>query len=212
LQVFAVDLPAHGESPGRPAATISEYAERVLDWMRAVEMAEAVICGHSMGGAVALTMALRVPRAAAALVLVGSSARLRVAEKLLQESGDRRTFPQAVDWFIEWAFSRSASEQLVERVKATALEMGQEVFHADFLASDGFDVRARLSEITKPVAVICGADDRLTPPFLSEELAAGLPAAELHLLEEAGHMVMLEQPEMVAQIVRAFVEERFPAG
>ncbi len=63
-----------------------------------------------------------------------------------------------------------------------------------------------------PVAVICGTDDRLTPPFLSEELDAGLPSSELHLLDGAGHMAMLERPEEVARIVKAFIEERFPAG
>lgn len=210
LPVYALDLPGHGQSAGRPMSTISQYAERILDWMRAVGLAEAVVCGHSMGGAVAQVMALRVPRKVAGLVLVGTSSRFRVAPQILEQSADRRTFPQAVDWFIERAFSPAAPPKLKQRVRETALEMGSEVFQSDFQASDKFDVRARLGEIEAPAAVICGLDDRLAPPKLSQELAAGLPRAELHELEAAGHMVMLEKPAEIAQLVTGFVGRAFP--
>jgi pimeloyl-ACP methyl ester carboxylesterase len=60
------------------------------------------------------------------------------------------------------------------------------------------DHRAMLAALTLPVSVVCGREDKVTPPEMSEEAAALIPGARLHWVEGAGHMVPLEQPELLA--------------
>jgi pimeloyl-ACP methyl ester carboxylesterase len=75
----------------------------------------------------------------------------------------------------------------------------------DFRACDAFDVRERLGDISVPTLVIGGKDDRLTPPKFSEYLREHIPNARLLLVEEAGHMVMLEQPAVVTEAIADFL-------
>ena len=190
-------------------STLSGYAERVLDWLREMELPPVVLMGHSMGGAIALTVALRSVRQLAGLVLVGSSARLRVAPPILELSSARKTFPEAVEHVIGSAFSPEASERLIELARERMLEAGHVAFHNDFQACDNFDVRPRLKEIALPALVISGEDDQLTPPKLGMELAEGLPAARYHPISAAGHMVMLEKPSAVQRELERFYVDHF---
>ncbi|GIL37902.1 alpha/beta fold hydrolase [Roseiterribacter gracilis] len=68
------------------------------------------------------------------------------------------------------------------------------------------DSRPDLSAIDVPVLVIAGAQDRMTPPDRSEEIAAGIPHARLEILDPAGHLTPLEQPERVSELMRAWLE------
>lgn len=207
--VYAIDLPGHGRSGGQSESTLSGYAERLLDWIRRQELPPLVLMGHSMGGAIGLTMALRSPQRVAGLAFVGSSARLRVAPTILELSSEMKTFPQAVDFVIRAAFSPAADQRLVALTKERMRESGHGVFHNDFQACDHFDVRQRLHEIKKPAIVLTGEDDQLTPAKLGKELAEGLPAGRFVSIPAAGHMAMLEQPAKVQAAVEAFYTDHF---
>ena len=64
----------------------------------------------------------------------------------------------------------------------------------DFLACDRLDLIEAAGRIAVPTLVICGAEDKMTPPALSQAIAEKIPGARLALVEGAGHMVMLEDP------------------
>ena len=83
-RVFALDLPGHGKSGGRGQQSISTYAEVVLEWLESVGIHSAVFVGHSMGGAIAMTLALDHPEHVLGLGLVSAGARLRVAPAFLE--------------------------------------------------------------------------------------------------------------------------------
>jgi pimeloyl-ACP methyl ester carboxylesterase len=82
--VYALDLPGHGASPGPSASDISAYSELVRDFVDALELPWFLLAGHSMGGAIALDFALAYAYRLAAIMVVGSGARMRVAPQLLE--------------------------------------------------------------------------------------------------------------------------------
>ncbi len=206
-EVFALDLPGHGESPLGGEATIGGYAERLIDWARAGELARAVWVGHSMGSAIALAIALRVPNLVQGLVLVGAAGSFRVNPNLLELLGERKGFEEAVRLIIKWSFSRQASPQLVALAAERMAEVRPEVLYQDFLACDRFDETARLGELRSPTLVIAGREDRMVPLEQSEQLAGALAEAQLEVVEGAGHMVMLERPSAVAAAMKAFLRD-----
>lgn len=205
VRVLAIDLPGHGESPGPGEHSIEAYAGRLLDWLENEGIERVVPAGHSMGGAVALTMALQAPGRLAGLVLVSSGARLRVAPAILEASAQPSTFPKAVETIIEWSFSQTAPQRLVELARERMLEVDPAVVHNDFAACNAFDVMARLGSIGTPTLILCGAQDRLTPLKYSEFLAREIPDSTLQTIPEAGHMVMLEKPHALAGALRNFL-------
>jgi pimeloyl-ACP methyl ester carboxylesterase len=205
VHVLAIDLPGHGESPGPGEHSVEAYAGQVLEWLESEGLDRVVAAGHSMGGAIALTMGLQAPARLAGLVLVSSGARLRVAPAILDASAQPDMFPGAVDTIIEWSFSQSASHRLVELAQKRMLEVDPDVLHNDFTACNAFDVMAQLGSIKTPTLILCGTQDRLTPPKYSEYLAKEIPNSTLRTIPEAGHMVMLEMPHAVAQALQEFL-------
>jgi pimeloyl-ACP methyl ester carboxylesterase len=203
-------LPGHGESEGRGEDTISGYLQQVIGWLDSIRLTRVVWVGHSMGGAISLTAALTAPERTAGLVLVGTGARLRVNPAILEAVGQPATFPQAVDTIIKWAFSPQASERLTRLARNRMAQTPPEVLLGDFSACDQFDAMARLGKITVPTMILCGKDDKLTPEKYSHYLAENIPNASLHVIEAAGHMVMLERPKQVAKAVREFLTKQFP--
>jgi pimeloyl-ACP methyl ester carboxylesterase len=211
-RVYALDLPGHGKSGGEACSSISEYTRRVLAWIEALDLQRAIFVGHSMGSAVAMQAALTEPAKVAALVLVGSASQLKVNPALMAQASSPETYLQAVERIVAWSFSRQASERLVELVRKRMAETAQTVLQRDFQACDEFDISERLGEIEAPALVVCGADDRMTPLAGAQNLAGGLRRAHLEVAPNAGHMLMLEQPQAFATLLGAFIREGTHGG
>lgn len=211
-RVLAVDLPGHGGSPGAGCQRIEDYVAALVDWATALNLPPAVWVGHSMGGAIVQTLALHHPRRVHALGLVGTGARLRVHPTILQGTADPNAFRSTVDTIIHWTFAPNSNPRLRQLAAERMAQTRPTVLHGDFLACDAFDIMDRLSDITQPALVLCGEQDRMTPPRYAEYLAQHLPQAQLVIIPQAGHMVMLEQPDAVAQALLRFLEQLPPVA
>jgi pimeloyl-ACP methyl ester carboxylesterase len=205
-RVYGLDLPGHGDSVGPGETSIEGYMRRVVGWMNEQYIDRAVLAGHSMGGAIAMTTALEEADRVAGLVLVGTGGRLRVSDEILLATADPDRFQESVDTITRWAFSESASEQLVALASRRMAESRPEVIHGDFSACNQFDILDRLSQIANPALIVCGKQDLLTPVKYSRFLNEQIPESTLALIEDAGHMVMLEKPVEVAGVVGQFLD------
>jgi pimeloyl-ACP methyl ester carboxylesterase len=205
--VYSLDLPGHGKSSGCGLQSISSNAQVLLEWVDALELNRAVFVGHSMGGAIALQFALENPTRVLGLGLFSTAARLPVNPDLMELTSTSTTYPTAVEKLISWSFSPETPERLQELAHKRMLETRATVLHGDFLACSEFDLVPRLGEISPPALVLCGAGDKMTPLRQSQFLTAELPQARLEVIEAAGHMVMLERPHAVAQVLMSFLGE-----
>ncbi len=205
FRIYALDLPGHGKSGGRGLQSISAYAKSVLLWMNAIGLPRAVFVGHSMGAAIAMTIALDHPDQTLGLGLVGAAARLRVAPELLQEAASLTTFHNAIEKLVRWSFSPASSERLMGLAAKRLGETRQSVLHGDLLACNDFDITDRVSSIQSPTLIICGADDKMTPIRHSQYLTSQIKGAALNIIAQAGHMVMLEKPVEVANKMQSFL-------
>ncbi len=206
--VYALDLPGHGKSDTCDGQqTIGDYAGYILRWLESIHLRRAVLIGHSMGGAIALTLAIHHPEYVVGLGLIGCGARLRVNPELLKFAADRTTFYKAADFLVSCSFGSSASQQLVDLATRRFEATRQSVFYGDLLACDNFDVMDQLSSIQQDTVVICGEDDMMTPVRYAQYLASSIPHARLSVIPAAGHMVMLEQPRRVAESLLSFLKD-----
>jgi len=200
---YAVDLPGHGRSGGPGRSSIEAYAEVMLRLLDGLDLSRVTLVGHSMGGAIGQCLALNYPSRVERLVLVGSGARLRVLPSLLE--GLLQDFPASVGMMLGWAYSEETPADLVRLGEEEWLENDPQVVHDDFAACDAFDVMERLGEIRCPTLVLCGEEDRLTPLKYAHYLRDHIPGATLTVLPQAGHMVMLEQPEAVNRAIEGLL-------
>jgi pimeloyl-ACP methyl ester carboxylesterase len=202
-RAYALDLPGHGRSRGVGRSTVRAYADTVSSFLDAVSLESAIIAGHSMGGAIAQTLALENPERVRGLVLVGTGARLRVLPAFLE--GSASDFANIANHFNAAEFAPTTDARLKELSEQQLLACDPLVFHADLLACDSFDALARISGIGAPTLVVCGAQDWMTPVKYSQYLASKIPHAELRLVEGAGHMTMIEKPEEVSRLLLEWI-------
>jgi pimeloyl-ACP methyl ester carboxylesterase len=202
----AVDLSGHGDSddvttPAGPE-TLDAYAADVVAVAEATDAT--VLCGNSLGGAVALWAALERDLALDGLVLAGTGAKLAVAEPLRDALAD--DFERAVSLLHEPdRLFHDAPAEYVELSAAAMRACGRAVTERDFLTCHRFDVRDRLGEVDVPALAAVGAHDGLTPPAYHEYLAAEIPAGEWTEIPEAAHLAMLERPAAFNEALSGFL-------
>ncbi len=202
--VYALDLPGHGRSaPLDGPITIERYAAVARAFLDAAGLARAAVVGHSMGGAIALTLALDLPARLAGLVLAGAGARLRVLPEIIEAIP--RDFEGAVERICRLCYGPAASPEVVARGMAEMRNVPPPVLLGDFVACDRFDVRERLPSIPVPTLVAVGDQDVMTPPRYAAFLADRIPGARLHTVPGAGHMLPVESPASVAALLRPFL-------
>jgi len=202
-RALALDLPGHGRSdpPGR--TTIDGYGDVILGLLDALNIERAVIVGHSMGGAIAQTLALAHPDRVAGLGLIGTGARLRVLDAILD--GVLNEFVKTAELVIENSYSAALDPAMRARAIAEFLTCPAPITHGDFVACNGFDAMARLGDIHAPTAIVCGTEDQMAPHKYSQFLASKIPNARLTLIDHAGHSVMIEQAEQVNTALKNFI-------
>jgi pimeloyl-ACP methyl ester carboxylesterase len=202
-RLLAVDLPGHGGSAGPGLLGIPAYADWVVAFLDVAGVDRAVVVGHSMGGAIAQTLALERPERVEAMVLVATGARLRVAHRLLDAF--RETPPEGRSLLQGLSYGSGTPAARVAVAERVLAETPPLVTVGDFLACDRFDLVDRLPRIAVPTLILAGAEDHLTPPRLARTLADGIPGARLVEIPGAGHFPQLETPEAVSGAIRTFL-------
>jgi pimeloyl-ACP methyl ester carboxylesterase len=203
-RIFAPDLPAHGKSEGIGHHAVEDYVHDILEFMSELGIYSAVLIGHSMGSAVALSTAICFPQRVIALGLVGGGARLRVAPALLRAASEASTFESAVRMIHDASFS-SPSSPIKELSTKRMMETRSTVLYGDLMACEAFDVVDQLSKLSLPTLIICGSDDKMMPLHHSEFLRDHIAGARLEVVPNAGHMVMLEQPDILSGLLADFL-------
>jgi pimeloyl-ACP methyl ester carboxylesterase len=204
ITVYTLDLPGHGRSDGRGREAIEDYAVDVVSFLDAMGIERAITVGHSMGGAIALTMALDSPERIAEMALIATGARLRVAPVILEQIP--ADFEAALDTITRYAWSPGGASELADWGRKRLRETGPEVLLGDLQACDRFDVMDRLDEVDVPTLVVAGSADRLAPVKYARYLSERISGTQFTLVEGAGHMVMLERPASVADAVAEFLD------
>ncbi|MCX7824365.1 MAG: alpha/beta fold hydrolase [Verrucomicrobiae bacterium] len=200
LPVF--DLPADQSC----VEGIGDHVKAMLDHHHVYR---AVLGGNSLGGHIALHLALRFPDRIAGLVLTGSSG--------LFERGFERNVPRrpSREWLrqkIREVFYEEGhvTEALVDEVSET-LSCPQRALKIIRVAKSAKrdNLQSVLHRIRCPVLLAWGADDNITPPAVAHEFKECLPRAELHFIPRCGHAPMMERPHEFNILVERFLERHF---
>lgn len=203
LNALVVDLPGHGRSAGKGRSTVSAYASDMLAFLDALKLKRVLLVGHSMGGAIAQTMALSYPERVQGLVLVGTGAKLGVHPDLM--NGILTELSHSVTMIVNGYYGATSNAALRRRTYQQLMEFNPTILYNDYTACNQFDLRAEVSQISTPTLIIGGAEDYMTPFKFSEYLHEHISGSKLVKIEGAAHMLILEQPQVVADSIRTWL-------
>ncbi|MFJ4577805.1 bifunctional 3-oxoadipate enol-lactonase/4-carboxymuconolactone decarboxylase PcaDC [Streptomyces echinatus] len=205
-RVFRFDLPGHGGAPAHPADSVTELTARLLATLDALGVQRFGYAGCALGGAVGIELALRHPERLASLALVAASPRFGTADEFRQRGVVVRTngldpiARTAPDRWFTGGFAAAQpaiTEWAVQMVRTT--DPGCYIAACEALAA--FDVRAELGRVGVPTLVLVGSDDQVTGPAEARTLVAGIPDARLAVVPGASHLVPVEQPAAVTDLL-----------
>ncbi len=203
FNIAALDLPGHGRSEGSGEQEVAAYVEWVKKILDGLRIFNPVLIGHSLGAAICLSFVIKYDRLAAAVVPVGGGVKMPVNPMILE---GLKQDPAVV---IAMAAKFSVAKQNRERFSGLLMEslslVDPGIIHGDFSACNGLDITDTVAGIRIPTLVICGAEDKMTPPSLSRFIGDRIPGAGLALIEGAGHYAMMENPEAFNEALTAFV-------
>lgn len=199
----AADLPGHGRSPGPGHDRVEGYAAKIVSFIAAAGLPRSLVCGLSMGGAIAQQVLLDGAPGLAGGILISTGARLRVMPAVFEAI--ERDYPAYIEMLGRLLAAPGADAAVMQAVLREAAACPPEVAKGDFTACDRFDLTARLSEIACPVQVLAAEQDLLTPLKYSRLLADRIPDARFAAIPGAGHIVPLERPETVNRLIRGFI-------
>lgn len=210
-RVLRYDLPGHGGAPAHPSMSTAELADRLLRTLDQAGIERFGYAGCSFGGAVGTQVALRAPHRVASLVLISSAARYGTPDAWRQRGVIVRAngldqIAQSVPerWFA--AGFRTAQTAIVDWAVQMVRSTDPECYVAACEALASHDVRADLGRIAVPALVLNGAEDPVTPPADARALVAGITDARLAVVPGASHLVPVEQPAAVTDLLVAHFE------
>jgi len=205
LNILALDLPGHGNTPGPGLDTISAYANWVEQALSNSTIPSYFLGGHSMGGAICQELAWRSSLPLKGLILISTGEELNVSPQILE--GLLTKPDQTLTLINQWCFPKNTDplliQQSVELMKQTPIP----IITNDFIACNRFNRSENISTITPPTLIIVGEEDQMTPPAFSQGLNKKIFSSRLVVVPGAGHLVMLEKPREVNQAIEAFVTE-----
>lgn len=201
---IVIDLPGHGHSDGCGFLSIREYADFLLDFVNALDIADLVLVGHSMGGRIAQVYAINYPENIIGCVLAGSGAKLKVARATINMA--EKDFNRFSLMAARNSFSDSASTKIREKFLAGLLDSGKSTCIRDFIACNEFDVTAEIDRISVPVLIIAGSEDILVPVKHSRFLLKNIQDSRLEIMEGAGHFMMMEKPGEFNGLLKIFFD------
>jgi len=203
FNIAAIDLPGHGQSDGPGEQDVPAYMAWVKKLLEELGIAKPVLIGHSLGAAICLSFAIHHGDEAAAVVPVGGGVRMPVNPAILE--GLKQDPAAILALAAKFSVAKGNRERLSGLITATLSRVNPEVIHGDFTACDKLDITEAIAGIRIPALVVCGAEDKMTPPSLSEYLGGHIPGARLALIPGAGHFVTLENPEAFNTALTDFV-------
>lgn len=197
---IAANLPGHAAFGS--ATTVTEFGDFIEHFIKEHALHDVTLCGNSLGGAIALDVALRKNRRVRSIVLLGSGARLRVAPQILE--GLRTDFERTCQDLSQLLYANPTPQQVAYAVSAMH-HVGPVQTLADYEACNRFDVMERLGELALPVLAVAGDHDRMTPPKYAQFLADRVQNGRVRIIPGAGHLVMAERPAETNAAIAEFL-------
>lgn len=226
---MAVDLPGYGQSPPYvDKVSIAAYADLMAGLLQQVTQRPATLIGHSMGGMISLTMALRHPDLVERLILLCPtiSGRLSLFVNLfispitilerftaggwLVSKLEERMVGITDDLMRPASFAEQSGITQTDyyRLKTDARQKGQGKVRAEsFWAMREGDLTGKLGQIDKPTLVIWGMEDNTVPLRDASLLADEWPEADLRIIPRAGHWPQFEKPKITRRYINSFLSK-----
>lgn len=216
-RVIAYDVRGHGESErGAAQFSIAQFADDLFFFMDALKIEKAILVGLSMGGYIALHAIQQQPQRIAGLILCDTQCAADSDEgrkkrkkniAFIQKNGLSIYAEESLkNLFAPVSFTDKKDEVIF--IKNTILKTPAEIICLTLQAlADRKETCSSLAQIKVPVCILVGKEDKITSPEVAHKMQILINGSSLHLIDGAGHLSNLENPEQFNAHVKTFLSD-----
>ena len=178
-----IDLPGHGDSKGSSCNSIESYSNFLIDCLESYDLNNLNLCGHSMGGLIALEMAMQKKFSVQSIILVNSIYPTKVAEPLLAKA--RASNGDAADFIIKYGLHKR-----LLGIKNAFSDEDDLVMLDDLEACNGYQLDLNnIKDLGIPISIILGDKDKLVDLKAVDKFSDKVPS-EIFTINEGGHFLL----------------------
>ncbi|MEM8689057.1 MAG: alpha/beta fold hydrolase [Pseudomonadota bacterium] len=212
--VLAWDAPGYGGRTLGDEVSFNAMAAQLAEDMDQAGMASAAIVGHSFGGMVAQQLVQDFPERVQSLILSGTSSAFGRPDGDFQQKfiaartkplDEGKTMADVAAAVAPGLVGEGAPASAVELAIGCMAQVPETTYRAVIAALTRFDLRANLPAIACPTLLIAGAEDNTAPAAMMERMASRIPGARFTVMDGAGHLAPIEQPDRFNEIVEEFI-------
>jgi 3-oxoadipate enol-lactonase len=214
-RVIAYDIRGFGNSTGgQDKISIQLFANDLIKFMDTLAIKTAIVCGLSMGGYILLNAVHQYPERFKAIILSDTQCLADSAEakdKRMQTIAKIETdgLQNFADGFIKNIFCKESIENkkgLVASIKNIMLNTPPQTITDTLMAlAQRAETCSALKQITVPALLLCGSEDKITPPEQAEFMHSNISDSTFYIINNAGHMANMEQPDVFNKHVVEFI-------
>jgi 3-oxoadipate enol-lactonase len=213
FRIVRYDKRGHGLSQATPAPyRIDDHMSDLIGLLDHLRLDRVVLCGLSVGGLIAQGIAARQPERLQALILCDTAAKIGTADmwasriEAIEQGGIEAVADLVIERWLSAAF-RSSRPDETAGWRNMVVRTPVEGYLGTCTAIRDADLSAKASRIEVPTLCIVGGEDIATPPDLVRGTADLIPGARFEVIDGAGHLPCIEQPEIMASLITSFLEE-----
>ena len=195
---LVIDLPGHGDSAGSSSNSIEFYSQFLIDALEQFDLNNLVLCGHSMGGLIALDMVINQDYCAKSLLLLNSIYPTRVSEVLISKA--KAGNGHAADFIIKYGLHKRliGMKNIFPQEKAL-------IMLGDLEACNNYQLNLNnLENLELPISIILGSKDKLVDLKEVDNFTDQVPS-KTYIIDEVGHFPFFEDPDELSKLIVSFV-------
>jgi 3-oxoadipate enol-lactonase len=220
FEVIEMDLPGYGESQGLPASTMAGIGDQVFEFIKAAGLGKVNVHGTSFGAMIGLALAARHPEVIDKLVLSCFLTRYDNAARMMRGTWKRAAMGMGMEYvadltsvagFARGFYDRPEAQDQLQSMRDAFVKNTPEAFVAGTEAIERTDLSEFIPQVSAQTLMLAGAEDNMTPfkPSPSgvgfNDIKDKMQNAELIVLPDCGHYLVIEQPELCAEKIVAFI-------
>jgi 3-oxoadipate enol-lactonase len=214
-QVISWNMPGYGDAAPLEKTSFQGLSNAAFDILDTLGIEQTHLIGHSMGGMLAIEMAVRQPSRIASLSLIGATSAFGGPNEEFKDNFVKsRLEPLKTGHSVADITAKSMAAMLGSKggteysadIIAAAKHVSVDAYRSSIECLTHFDRRAEFQELPHPMCLIAGSEDRAAPAKTMEKLAARAQDAKFHCLDHIGHFVQLAAPTQTNAILLNFLK------
>lgn len=206
-KIFSIDLPGHGKSKGPACQSMDGLISNLHNFVTQNGFFHVILIGFSLGAAIALEYARYHPKRIKGLVVISIGSRFLIPPNITSFLRPPAEPIKAIEIFNQAAFHPDTLHSFRRKIIEPLHDVDPFILAADFHIGRIFRYQSLENESTYPITIIGGRQDQITPQHALHQLKHQTRNSRLHLIPDAGHMVIYEKTDEVKRILLDFLKE-----